>query len=362
MSKNLLFLSTRKGLIIYKKSATTWTYQSTHFLGIPVTLTYVDEQTKTWWACLDHGHWGIKLHKSIDQGSNWEEVNAPKYPEGLEIKPGVPATNKYIWAFTNGGKNQKEKLILGTIPGGLFTSLDNGQSFQLNKSLWNHPSRVEHWFGGGFDHPGIHSIVIDPQDSNHYYIGISCAGVFETTDDGKNWIVRNQGLRADYLPDPYTEVGHDPHLLIACPARPNVLWQQNHCGIFRSTDGAKHWKEVTQKDGPANFGFTIAVHEQDPDQAWVIPGISDVTRTPIDQSLVVCHTLNGGQDWIEQRNGLPQGTSFDIVYRHGLDITGDTLAFGTTTGNVFLSENLGKNWDCLNHFLPMVHAVHFANH
>ncbi len=360
MSKNLLFLSTRKGLILYRKSSDSWNYHSTHFPGIPVTLSYIDKQTDTWWACLDHGHWGIKLHKSIDQGNNWEEVEAPKYPEGLEVKEGVPAINKYIWAFTNGGSAQNEKLLIGTIPGGLFSSMDNGKSFQLNEALWNHPSRKEHWFGGGFDHPGIHSIVVDPRDSNHYYIGISCAGVFETKDNGQNWIVRNQGLRADFLPDPYTEVGHDPHLLLACPAVPEVMWQQNHCGVFRSTDGAKTWEDVSQKEGPANFGFTIAVHEKNPEQAWVIPGISDVIRTPIDQSLVVCRTSDGGKNWEEQRNGLPQKTSFDIVYRHALDISGNTLAFGTTTGNLFLSENLGDHWTCINHYLPMVHAVRFA--
>lgn len=359
MVKNLLFLSTRKGLIIYKKTAEGWTYQSTHFPGIPVTLTHIDEQSKTWWACLDHGHWGIKLHKSTDQGSNWEEVEAPKYPEGLEIKEGIVATNKYIWAFTNNGQAD-EQLLVGTIPGGLFSSRDNGKSFQLNTALWNHPSRVDHWFGGGFDHPGIHSIVVDPRDTNHYYVGISCAGVFETVDNGQSWIVRNQGLRADFLPDPHAEVGHDPHLLLACPTHPDVLWQQNHCGIFRSTDGAKTWTDISQKDGPANFGFTIAVHEKDPEQAWVVPGISDVIRTPIDQSLVVCRTSDGGQSWEEQRSGLPQHTSFDIVYRHAMDISGDILAFGTTTGNLFLSDNLGTHWQSVSHYLPMVHAVRFA--
>ncbi len=360
MSKNLLFLGTRKGLVIYKKSTSSWDYHSSHFPGIPVTLAYADENTKTWWACLDHGHWGIKLHKSTDQGNNWEELQAPKYQEGLEIKEGVPATNKYIWAITNGGKSNPDKLFIGTIPGGLFSSSDYGKSFELNEALWNHPSRKEHWFGGGFDHPGIHSIVIDPRDNDHFYIGISCAGVFETTDNGKSWTVRNDGLRADFLPDPFAEVGHDPHLLLACPTHPDVMWQQNHCGIFRSINGGKNWKNVSQKKGPANFGFTIAVHEQNPEQAWVIPGISDVIRTPIDQSLVVCRTDDGGKSWIEQRNGLPQETSFDIVYRHGLDITGNTLAFGTTTGNLFISEDLGDHWNCINHFLPMVHSVHFV--
>jgi photosystem II stability/assembly factor-like uncharacterized protein len=356
MNKTLLFLGTRKGLVIYRKSKHKWNYSSTHFSGIPVTMTYVDPSNGTWWVCLDHGHWGIKLHRSKDQGQNWEDIEAPKYPETAEIKEGITATNKYIWAFTK----TSNRLLVGTIPGGLFSSTDEGNSFTLNESLWNHPSRREHWFGGGFDYPGIHSIVVDPNDEAHFYIGISCAGVFETNDNGATWEVRNKGLRADFLPDPFTEVGHDPHLLVACPSQPEVMWQQNHCGIFRSTDAGKNWADISQKEGPANFGFTIAVHETDPDMAWVIPGISDVNRTPIDQSLVVCRTIDGGKRWEEQRSGLPQGDAFDIVYRHALDIDNDTLAFGTTTGNLFLSDNLGMEWRVISHYLPMVHSVDFV--
>ncbi len=355
MSKNLLFLGTRKGLIIYHNSDQGWVYHSTHFPGIPVTMTYV-EPDGSWWACLDHGHWGIKLHRSADRGQNWTELEAPKYPENAEIKEGVPASNKYIWAFTK----SQDRILAGTIPGGLFVSNDEGQSFILNESLWNHPSRQEHWFGGGFDYPGIHSIVVDPDDPNHFYIGISCAGVFETKDNGASWIVRNKGLRADFLPDPFTEVGHDPHLLLACPANPRIMWQQNHCGIFRSTDAGENWEDVSQKEGPANFGFTIAVHETNPDMAWVVPGVSDVIRTPIDLSLVVCRTSDGGRTWEEQRKGLPQGNAFDIVYRHAMDITADTLAFGTTTGNLFLSEDLGEDWKAISNYLPMVHSVEFG--
>ncbi len=44
--------------------------------------------------------------------------------------------------------------------------------------------------------PGIHSIVVDPRNEDHIHIGISCAGVFETTDVGKSWAIRNKGMLA----------------------------------------------------------------------------------------------------------------------------------------------------------------------
>lgn len=253
-----------------------------------------------------------------------------------------------------------DELYLGTIPGGLFKSTDNGDSFHLVESLWQHPSRKDNWFGGGYDHPGIHSILVKPGDPRHLYVGISVAGVFESRDGGNNWSARNKGLRADFLPNPEAEVGHDPHLLVACPQQPAVMWQQNHCGIFRSTDGAVTWQDISESDGPANFGFTIAADGENPDRAWVVPAVSDETRVAIDEALCVCRTDDGGRSWQAFREGLPQEQCFDIVYRHALAVEGNTLAFGTTTGNIFLSENAGESWSLLTHTAPMVYAVCFS--
>lgn len=277
----------------------------------------------------------------------------------MEIKAGVPASVKYLWAFAEGGDDRENTLYVGTEPGGLFVSKDGGNSFSLVESLWNHPSRNDHWFGGGRDHPGIHSVVVDPKDSNHIYTGISVAGVFESFDAGTTWKVKNKGLRADFLPDPLAEVGHDPHLLVACPSNPRVLWQQNHCGIFRSIDGADNWQDITQENGPARFGFAIAVAEDNTEQAWVVPAVSDEVRVAVDQALCVCRTDDGGQSWTDFRNGLPQRDCYDIVFRHALDVYGDTLCFGTTTGNLFISYDKGETWSCVNSSLPMIYSVAF---
>ena len=234
-----MLLGTRKGFIAYHLQNRNWKVENLSFEGVPVSIAYADSRTGTWWAALDHGHWGVKLHRSKDRGKSWEEVAAPAYPEGEEVKEGIKATTRYIWSIANGGKNFRSRMWLGTDPGGLFVSADDGNSFELVRSLWEQPSRKTQWMGGGRDQPGIHSIVIDPRDEEHIHIGISCAGVFETMDSGNTWQVRNKGLRADFLPDPSTDVGHDPHILVAAPTNPDVLWQQNHCGIFRSTDSGK---------------------------------------------------------------------------------------------------------------------------
>ncbi len=355
-----VLLGTRKGFMAWHFENNQWKVENLSFEGQPVSIAYADDRTGTWWAALDHGHWGVKLHRSKDRGKTWEEMKAPAYPEGAEIKDGIPASTRYIWAMSHGGKKFGSRLWIGTDPGGLFLSEDEGNNFQLVESLWNHPTRKEGWFGGGRDQPGIHSIVVDPRNENRIHIGISCAGVFESTDAGQSWEIRNKGMNADFLPDPNAETGYDPHILVAAPSNPDILWQQNHCGIFRSVDNGKNWIDIGEKEGPARFGFAIAVAEDNPDQAWVAPASSDMTRTAINGALCICRTDDGGKTWKQLRNGLPQENCFDIVYRHALASSGESLMFGTTTGNLFFSADRGESWQTISNYLPMVYSVQFA--
>ncbi len=349
-----LILGTRKGLIIYNKSGNSWVYETDHFQAIPVSMFFVDQVTGAWWAGLSHGHWGEKLHRSMDQGKSWEEVAAPEYPEGSEIKEGKPAKLNLMWAMQRAG----EKLFIGTEPGGLFESRDDGKSWTLCTDLWNDPNRQSKWFGGGYDNPAIHSIEVDPRDPNHLYIGISCAGVYESHDAGSTWKVKNKGMKSDFLPNPTAEVGHDPHLLKLVQGNPDILWQQNHGGVWVSKDGSENWIDVRSQDSSiADFGFTIAVDHENADRAWVVPGISDEVRVAVDLALCVSRTEDGGQTWKACRAGLPQQACYDIVYRHALDRLETNLVFGTTTGNVFYSEDDGDQWNLLSASLPMVNVV-----
>jgi photosystem II stability/assembly factor-like uncharacterized protein len=355
MTNTQLLIGTRKGLMILEKGARGWQVCRQAFLAIPVSYAATDPRNGVFWTCLEHGHWGSKLHRSRDKGMSWQEVEMPKYPEGTDV------TLSYLWIIAPGGNDQPQRLYLGTEPGGLFMSEDGGDSFQLVESLWNHPSREKNWFGGGRDHPGLCSIIVDPRDSQHIIIGISVGGVYESTDGGLTWEGRNKGLKACYLPNPAAEYGHDPHFITAAPSNPEVLWMQNHCGIFRSTDSGKNWQDVSAKDGHAFFGFAIAVDEQNADTAWVVPAISDEKRMTIDGALCVCRTEDGGKTWTDLRQGLPQEHCYDLVYRHALDIEGNRLAFGTTTGNLFISEDRGKSWECVSNYLPPIYSVRFAN-
>ncbi len=356
---NTILLGTRKGLLVFSRSDGDWQLVHHAFQGVAVAYAVMDPRSGTIWACLDHGHWGQKLSRSTDGGKNWEDAPAPEYPEGAVIREDKPATLRYLWVLAAGPESQPGRLYLGTEPGGLFISDDGGDTWRLNEPLWNHPTRQQ-WFGGGRDEAGIHSILIDPRNHNHIHVGVSCAGVFETSDGGSTWGVRNEGLIADFLPDPRAEVGQDPHLVVACPAQPDTLWQQNHCGIFRSTDAGRHWAKISQEGGPAHFGFPIVADEQDGNTAWVVPAVSDEIRMALDGMLCVSRTTDGGKRWETLRRGLPQELVYDVVLRHALDLAGETLAFGSTTGNVYFSDDRGDHWHCLGNHLPPVYSLRFA--
>lgn len=366
MNKNRIILGTRKGLIILQHNGRSWQLVHETFPGIPISYAMEDHRTGAMWVCVDHEHWGQKLYRSQDGGKTLHEVAAPAYPEDAVFydvwNNGVekPAAVTYLWTITPGGDDQPNRLYIGTEPGGVFVTDDGGESFELMEGLWQHESRAKNWFGGGRDQAGACSIVVDPRDSNHLFVGVSVGGVYESRDGGKTWNGRNKGLLAEYLPDPHAEYGHDPHCLIAAPSNPDVLWQQNHCGVFRSADAGKSWENVSQHDQSIKFGFPIVVDAQNSDTAWVVPAVSDEKRMAIDGALFVARTEDGGQTWTELRNGLPQERCYDVVFRHALDIDGDRLVFGSTSGNLFLSNDRGNSWESLSNYLPPIYSVRFA--
>lgn len=361
-----LSVSTRKGLFTVARANGHWQIAQVDFLGDNVSLTLSDPRDGSRYAALDHGHFGVKLHRW--SGAEWEEIAAPAYPpkpegdEELDMwgRP-LPWSTVRIWALAAGGRDEPGVLWCGTIPGGLFRSADHGRSWEMVRSLWDHPKRRK-WMGGGADLPGLHSICVDPADPRRVSIAVSTGGIWFSDDAGASWSQRGEGMRAAYLPP---EQAHDPiaqdvHCLVQCPAAPQRMWVQHHNGIFVSSDEGRTFSEITGVE-PSTFGFPAAVHPGDPDSAWFVPEIKDERRIPRDGRLVVTRTRDGGRSFEVLTQGLPQVHAYDVVYRHALaiDATGEGLAFGSTTGGLWVSEDQGDSWACVSHTLPPIYAVAF---
>jgi len=363
-----IYAATRKGLFTIDRGPAGWKVSRAAFLGSTAGLVLIDRRTGDVFTTLGHGHFGSKLHRSTDRGGTWKEIGAPAYPkkpEGLSDKDGggneIDWSLKAIWALAAGGPNEPGALWAGTIPGGLFRSTDSGATWSLVRPLWDNPKRHE-WFGGGADQPGIHSVCVDPRDARTVRIGVSCGGVWTTRDGGETWACTADGMRAEYMPpdralDPNIQ---DPHILVQCAAKPDAMWVQHHNGIFRTTDGARSWTEITTAT-PSVFGFAVAVHPKDPETAWFVPARKDEYRYPVDGKIVVSRTRDGGKTFEALRKGLPQEHAYDITFRHALDIdaTGSRLAFGSTTGSLWVTEDQGDSWQTVSEHLPPIYAVKF---
>ena len=354
----LALVATRKGLFQITKDLV---IEPLAFIGDPVTMVLTNKTNGDWFAALNLGHFGVKLHHSSDSGINWTEIGVPSYPS--EANPEKGDSLDLIWSLEFAEPGNANKLWAGTIPGGLFYSDNKGKTWQLNQPLWQ--LKQEHnWAGGGYDQPGIHSICVDPRDHRAIRVGVSVGGVWCTLDNGKSWSNVAKGMRAEYMPpdmayDPHIQ---DPHRVVQCSGSPDHFWSQHHNGIFSSNDSCEKWVEFEGLK-PSSFGFGVAVHPQDPKTAWFAPGVKDECRIPIDAKLVVLRTKDGGQSFESLSDGLPSISSYDLVYRHALEVdsTGEKLLMGSTTGNLWISENQGNTWSCLSNYLPPIYAVRFVS-
>eukprot|EP01137_Pigoraptor_chileana_P017003 Opistho-2@74435 len=355
---NTAWVATRKGLFELRHEGGGWQITHLSFMAEPVSMVLPAAPGRRMLAALNLGHFGTKLQGSDDGGKTWSELTAPVYPEQPEAAEGPAWKLQQIWSLE---RDSRGTIWAGTIPGGLFSSRDEGASWQLVESLWQRPERLE-WFGGGYDAPGIHSICPHPTRPDEMLLGISCGGAWRTTDGGASWDLRAAGMNADFMPPERQQDQNiqDPHLIRRCTGAPDVLWTQHHCGIWRSTDNGASWHETRAQ--PSSFGFAVAVHPQDPDTAWFAPAIKDEQRLPVDAALCVTRTRDGGRSFEALRAGLPQAHCYDLVYRHGLvvDETGQRLLMGSTTGNLWASIDAGDSWQTVSLNLPPIYAVRFG--
>jgi hypothetical protein len=356
----LLLVGTMKGAFVFRadRDRATWERGGPYFAGSAVYGLGYDGRAgrQRLWAGAHSMHWGALLHASDDFGRTWtnpEEANV-KFPEG------TGAALKQIWQVAPGREDEPDTLYCGVEPAALFVSRDAGASWSLTEGLWNHPQRPRWEPGGG----GLclHTILLDPTDTNRIRIAVSTGGMYVTEDGGATWRPSNSGVRAEFLPDKHPEFGQCVHKVVQSRQRPERMFLQNHWGLYRSDDRGETWTDVAN-DVPSDFGFGIAAHPTDPDCAWIVPLESDVFRCTPEGKLRVYRTRDAGASWQPLANGLPQKDAFETILRDAL--TADSLDpagvyFGTRNGKLFASADEGESWTSLADGLPPIVAVKAA--
>ena len=344
-----LHVGTRRGLFLARSDdRRSWTLEGPYLEGREVYYAFRDPRTGTVWAATSHKVWGAHVHRSPD-GRDWELLEAAPHhadDRGLEA----------IWYLAPGPPDEPDTLWAGIEPAGLFRSRDAGESWEPSP-LNRHPTR-DTWqpAGGGLALGGIQH---DPSEPSRVYCSLSAGGVYRSEDGGESWAPVNDGVRCDFQPDRYPEAGQCVHKLRLHPARPDRLYQQNHCGVYRSDDRGEQWTEITG-GLPSDFGYALALDPADPDVAYVIPEESSHMRATVDGRLRVYRTADGGATWTTLTEGLPQEHAYVSVLRDAMDhdsLDPHGLYFGTSTGHLFGSADRGATWQGIAGFLPKILCV-----
>jgi photosystem II stability/assembly factor-like uncharacterized protein len=365
----LLLVATKKGGFLIKSDAgrRTWKLDGPHFLGNMVHHIVLDPRDrKTMLLAARTGHLGPTVFRSTDFGKHWKEAARPpafdKVPEGQKGR----VVNHTFW-LTPGHASEPGVWYAGSSPQGLFRSEDGGDTWSSVRGFNDHPM-YSAWTGGDQDGtpdgPKLHSILIDPRDKAHLYLGMSSGGVFESRDGGGSWEPLNQGCEAEFLPLPNAPYGHDPHCVRMHPQDPDLLYQQNHCGIYRMQRAEGRWDRIgrSMPKQVGDIGFPMVVHPRDPNTVWVFPmdGTSVWPRTSPDGKPAAFVTRNAGKSWARLAAGLPPKHAWFTVFRQAMSADAHDpvgLYFGTTCGELWGSRNEGKKWSCLLAHLPHIYAV-----
>lgn len=354
--KTILFAGTKKGLFLFSsQDRKRWQMDGPFQNGREINHAIYDGRSGRIYATANDSWFGCELVWSPDCGKSWNTAKQnPAFPEtsGLKLER--------IWHIEPGRASEPSVLFAGVAPAALFRTDDGGQTWNEVQSLTQHPSRPK-W------HPGagglcLHSIAIDPENSQRMFVGISAVGVFRTDDGGKSWTVANKGTRAEFMPEKYPEFGQCVHKLLIADGKRSLLFQQNHCGVYRSDDAGVSWTEITA-GLPSDFGFPLAIHPRQPETIFVLPLKGAEFRCPPDGKLRVFRSRNGGQKWEALNNGLPAENAFVGVYREGMAV--DTLSpagvyFGTNTGKIYNTDDEGDSWRLLADNLPPVFSLSAA--
>lgn len=373
-----LLVGTTKGafLIDSDTARSTWTVRGPFCDGWPINHVVGDPATGHIWAG-GGGDWhGAGIWRSTDHGQSWNlskltsgklddwAAHDPDFAAMIGWKPDpLPFTNQFQQIWSLGGVG--DAVYAGTKPANLLVSRDGGETWQRVQGLTDHPSSGS-WNGGAAGLV-LHTILSDPANPSKLWVGISAAGVFASEDAGATWERRNRMSNAescahhDHPAAPRDgEIGHCVHNIMRAPGGGDLLYQQNHHGVWRSPDGGRSWEDITT-GLPSTFGFPIRVHPTDPKTIWTLPLNGDRDgRFPPDAAAAVWKSTDGGDTWAAKRDGLPQTSCFFTVLRQGM--AGDShspagVYFGTNSGSVFASTDEGETWVEIARHLPTVLAV-----
>lgn len=369
MPKVMVLAGTAGGLFVFESDAkrAKWKRRGPYLKGLSVNHFAWDAKTKMVYATTSTE--GLLASRNL--GKSWTPLN-----DGLPIRK--------VWAVAANPKNSNE-LWVGTHYSYLFHSTDRGRHWTLHEGYLGAPLKENRYGDWAFGTIGnsLHGIHVDPKNPKRMLIVSSTNhGAVRTVDGGQTWELARQGVyescpvagRSDHMrpmtaeerakaaEDHLAQVHACTHRVGISPADSQVIYRQQHCGVYRSGDFGASWQDISV-GLPDRHGFPLAVHPREVNTAYVVPAYQGngckKHNSCIIGALEVYRTRSGGRSWEKLTDGLPKKVHC-VVLRHGMDTDALRPAgvyFATTTGEVYGSGDEGDSWMVVGKGLPRVQGV-----
>ncbi len=361
MAETLLMIGTRKGLWLARShDRRSWDVTGPDDVMGEVHAVAVDTRQETPRLLMASRHWhiGPQVQHSDDLGATWSAAPTGGVTFPSDVGEAVAA----VWGLGLSAADP-DVVYAGTEPSALFRSTDRGETFELVRGLWDHPHRPEWHPGGGGQ--AIHTLLPHPTDPDRVTVAMSTGGVYRTIDGGTTWEPANRGIKAEFMPDEvsYPEFGQCVHKVARSANAHEVLYAQNHGGLYRSDDAGDSWTSIAA-GLPAEFGFPVVTHPRLDGTLWVFPLESSYRRFPPDRACRVWRSSDRGSTWAEQGIGsLPDRGFFAGVMRDAMCVDDGEPAgvyLGSRDGSVYASPDEGESWVSVAEHLPDVLCVRAA--
>jgi hypothetical protein len=370
-AKLRVFVGTRKGTYVVEGDARrkSWKVGPVSHAGDEIYHAVADPRHPgDVYAAVNNTFWGPSIQRSRNWGKTWTEIATPLTPNAKARKAAVEAaeggnfpkwTINNLWHIEPGLPGESKTLFLGADPHLLFRSTDLGASWEPIEAINNHPDR-KGWSPGAGG-ACLHTILLDPRDSQRMYIGMSAVGTFRSEDGGESWKPVNKGVETPFLPDKFPETGQCVHHVAADAADPDTFYRQDHGGMYVSHDRMDQWVRIGKPLGD-DFGFSVASPPARPGTAYFVR-LGGKARTT-DEGYFQVHEWNDKTRKWRKLLGPKNFPGHFGVQREG--ITTDRLSppgiyVGTTTGELFISPDAGKSWKLIPFQFPGIHSVSVAN-
>ena len=350
----VVMVGTARGGFIYTSGngRTGWSMSGPFHRGSQVYHLTLDARDGQMYAAVNNIFWGPEISRSTDMGQTWTESS-----EEPRFKQGSGENLEAMWNIVPARPDEPGVLYAGGAPASLWKTTDYGDTWIELGALTDHPSRPE-WEGGAGG-LCLHTILIDPDRPARMYVGVSSVGLFRTDDGGESWQLNSKGIEPAIPPHLDENGGRCVHKAVLDPIHSEIIFQQNHMGLYRSRDAGETWDDIG--DGVAStFGFPMVNHPRQPGTIFTIPLESAEFRSTADGRVAVWTSADAGESWRPQTRGLPDQDAYTSVMREAMSVDGDNplgIYFGTTGGTVYFSRDEGESWEVLAENLPRVLSV-----